>query len=190
MKVFLSASVPLPHRDKRFIGTSDVVAIREAVKGLVQVLLERRGRLVFGGHPAITPMVRLLFNQAGRAPRDNVTLYQSELFRREFPPDNEAFERIIIVPKVDDDRARSLLAMRQRMIGEKGYTSAVFIGGMEGVLDEFAMFRDIHPTVPMFPIASTGAAAAELFRDHRFSEAMLSTQLTYSTLFRRLLPPD
>lgn len=188
MKVFLSASIPLPNRDQRFFGTADVIAIREAVKGLVQVILERNGTLVFGGHPAITPLVRLLFQQAGTEPRERVTLYQSALFRKEFPPDNAAFERTIIVPAVQDDLKKSLLAMRQMMLAEPGYTCGVFIGGMEGVIEEFQMFRNTHRKVPVFPVASTGAAAAMLFREFEKIEPSLETQLTYPTLFRRLLP--
>jgi hypothetical protein len=190
MKVFLSASIPLPDRDKQFHGTADIFAIREAVKGLVQIVLERNGALVFGGHPAITPMVRLLFQQAGVEPRERVTLYQSALFRRDFPPDNAAFERIIVVPAVQNDRNMSLLAMRRRMFDERGYTSAVFIGGMEGVIEEFNLFRETHRDVPVFPVASTGAAAALLFQEHGFVEPSLINQLTYPTLFRRLLPDD
>src|SRR5262245_9800296 len=137
MKVFLSASVPLPDRDARFIESADIVSIREAIKGLVQVLLERNGHLVFGGHPAITPMVRLLFVQAEKLPRDYVTLYQSELFQQDFPPDNGAFERTIVVPAAGNDREQSLLAMRRQMLNEKDYSADIFIGGMEGVIDEF-----------------------------------------------------
>ena len=74
MKVFLSASVPLPNRDASFFQTADVVAIREAIKALVLVLLEKNGDLVFGGHPAITPLVRMLFDEAGVSPREHVTL--------------------------------------------------------------------------------------------------------------------
>jgi hypothetical protein len=97
MKVFLSASVPLIDRDRVFLETADIIGIREAVKGLVLVLLERNGHLVFGGHPAITPLVRHLFNEADRSPREHVTLYQSALFEQEFPTDNAAFEHIVMV---------------------------------------------------------------------------------------------
>jgi len=31
-KVFLSASIPLPTRDKRFYDTGDIIAIRDAVR--------------------------------------------------------------------------------------------------------------------------------------------------------------
>jgi len=188
MKIFLSASVPLPDRNAAYFETADVVAIREAVKGLVLVLLERNGHLVFGGHPAITPLVRHLFNEARRSPYQHVTLYQSEFFRQEFPAENEAFERIVIVPSVRGDRDRSLWAMRQRMISEKNYSCGVFIGGMEGVAEEFAMFRELQPNVRTFLIASTGAAAAMLYREYDARHPELETELTYPTLFRKILP--
>ena len=116
MKVFLSASVPLPNRNPYFLETTDVVAIREAVKALVLVLLENDGTLVFGGHPAITPLVRRLFLEMGKSPRDYVTLYQSRFFVDEFPPENRAFERIVVVDGIAEDRERSLFEMRRRMV--------------------------------------------------------------------------
>jgi hypothetical protein len=149
--------------------------------------LERKGHLVFGGHPAITPLVRLLFNQASRSPRDHVTLYQSALFRREFPEDNAAFERVVIVESVGDDREKSLKLMRERMFSEPGYTCGIFIGGMEGVIEEFRMFRAMHRGVPTFPIASTGAAAAILYQESEIRRSELEHELTYPTLFRNLL---
>ena len=188
MNVFLSASVPQADRDPAFLETADVVAIREAIKGLVLVLLERNGHLVFGGHPAITPLVRLLFNEAGRSPRQNVTLYQSALFRKDFPPDNAAFENVVIVPSVDNDRVRSLERMREQMLGNEHYDYGVFIGGMEGVIEEFMMFRKLQPNAPVFPIASTGAAAAMLYSEYDGRRPELEHELTYPTLFRRLLP--
>jgi hypothetical protein len=188
MKIFLSASVPLPNRDRIFFETADVVAIREAVKSLVLVLLEREGHLVFGGHPAITPLVRLLFNEAGRSPRNHVTLYQSALFRTEFPPDNAAFEHLVIVEAVGTDREASLHLMRQRMLKEQGYSCGVFIGGMDGVIEEFKIFRESQPHIPVFPIASTGAAAQIIYRQYGHEQFELEKEFTYPTLFRNILP--
>jgi hypothetical protein len=190
MKIFLSASVPLPGRDPTYLKTADAIAIREAVKGLVLVLLERNGRLVFGGHPAITPLVRLLFNEAHRSPREYVTLYQSALFERAFPRDNAAFENTVVVPAVDGDRERSLWRMRHQMLSEQGYSCGVFVGGMEGVIDEYMMFRDLQPRLATFPIASTGAAAAMLYRDYASQHPELEFELTYPTLFRKILPAE
>ncbi|MFH7375956.1 hypothetical protein RA263_28030, partial [Pseudomonas syringae pv. tagetis] len=54
--IFLSASVPDGRGENRYAQTADTVAIATAVGALVHVVLGRR-RLVWGGHPAITPMV-------------------------------------------------------------------------------------------------------------------------------------
>ena len=66
--------------------------------------------------------------------------------------------------------------MRQSMIATGGFTAAFFIGGMEGVEEEFALFRDRWPAVPAFPIASTGAAARRLFDQWEPSLPFLSME--------------
>lgn len=187
MNVFLSASVPLLGRNPQFLDTVDVIGIRESIKALVLVLLERKGTLVFGGHPAITPLMRLLFHEAGVSPRDHITLYQSRYFVEKFPEDNAAFERIVVVDAVAGDRERSLLEMRRRMLLDSDFTSGVFIGGMEGVIDEFDLFRQWIPDVSAFPIASTGAAALWLYRNRGIDMPELLSELTYPTLFRSIL---
>jgi len=49
--IFLSASVPLPDRDRRFYESADVFLIREAIRALVEVILPS-GHITFGGHPS------------------------------------------------------------------------------------------------------------------------------------------
>jgi len=190
VNVFLSASIPLPDRHPQFYETADVVAIREAIKGLILVLIERRGRLTFGGHPAITPLVRLLFNQANVSPREHVTLYQSEFFRRDFPPENSTFERVFLTPAVNDDREESLAAMRKHMLTGCNFDGAVFVGGMEGVITEYLLFRELNPNVPAYPIPSTGAAAKIVYEQYGYQGRVDLNDLTYPTLFRRLFPRE
>ena len=54
--IFLSASVPLPERDRHYFETADVLAIRESIKALVEIVIPR-GRITYGGHPTITPLL-------------------------------------------------------------------------------------------------------------------------------------
>jgi len=54
--VFLSASVPDPSRHAAYFQTARPARIREAVTQLARVVLPH-GLLVFGGHPAISPLV-------------------------------------------------------------------------------------------------------------------------------------
>ena len=74
------------------------------------------------------------------------------------------------------------------MLSEKGYGVGVFIGGMEGVIDEFHMFREMHRQLPVLPIASTGAAAKLIYDMEPMEKPELVNELTYATLFRRLIP--
>jgi hypothetical protein len=81
------------------------------------------------------------------------------------------------------------------MIDAAEFSAAFFIGGMEGVEEEFALFRDRWPDVPAFPIASTGAAARRLLKRWARSLPFLSGEqvrhlqddLVYTALIERLL---
>lgn len=194
MNVFLSASVPDPRRDPRYFDTADTVAIREAVRGLATVIAMRPdARLVWGGHPAITPLIRLVVRSMGESVRERVELYQSAFFEQEFPPENAEFERVIVTP-VSGDKAGSLARMRQEMLGpHQRFDAGVFIGGMEGVEDEWTTFVERHPAAALLPVATTGAAARILFERNRSripadTARLLETEYAYMSLFRRLLP--
>lgn len=188
-RIFLSASVPLPSRNPVYFETADIIAIRDAVRALTMVVVEQGVQLVFGGHPAITPMIRLQIAQTGTPVGERVVMYQSRYFERDFPQDNAAFEHVELVDAVENDRPASLLRMRHEMLA-KPFIIGVFIGGMEGVEDEYGLFVNLQPKVPAFPIASTGAAAAKLFdrnvalqREH----PELRDELSYLSLMRDLI---
>lgn len=182
--VFLSASVPLPDRDRRFYESADVLLIREAIKSTVEVVLPL-GRITSGGHPAITPLLALFVREAGLS-RDRLTIFQSALFADNFPAENADFADVRIVPAVGSDRAASLTRMRREMISSRTFNAAVVIGGMEGILEEMELFASLHTSASVLPIASTGAAAALVYQRGQF-DAEFVTNLTFSTLLRRRL---
>ncbi len=163
LRIFLSASVPLPGRHPRYFETADVLAIRDAVRGLAIAAAERDATLVFGGHPAITPIIRLQMAARDGRVGERFEVYQSRFFRKDFPADNVAFERVVLTPEIPGNQEASLAAMRREMLAGR-LDAAVLIGGMEGVEEEHEFFRKRHPAAPTFPIASTGAAAAMLFQ--------------------------
>lgn len=184
--VFLSASIPLPDRHPRYLETADVVAIRDSIRALVSVVVPF-GQIVFGGHPAITPLVRLLVRGMTQNVREHVVLYQSRFFEAQFPPEVAEFEDVRLIDAVANDLDASLARMRDAMIRSCEFAAAVFIGGMEGVEEEYELFRRIHPSTPAFPIASTGAAARILFERYNANRRELMDELRYLSLFRRLL---
>lgn len=189
MAVFVSASVPDPSRPAKYYSTADVVGIREAVRALAEVVISRE-RLVFGGHPAITPLIRHVAERVGHS--DRITIYQSEFFRAHFPKDNAYFRNMVVVPAVAGDLAGSLFAMRKAMMTGHDFRAGVFIGGMEGIEEEYELFQRHAPKSMRFPVASTGAAAELLWKAHasEFAPAvasMLKTDLVYAPMFERLL---
>ena len=188
--VFLSASVPDPKRHPKYYESADVTAIREAVVALARTVLPQSD-LVFGGHPAISPLIARVARDLDLFKR--VIIYQSEEFRDVIPKDSLAFERLVWTDK-RGDRNKSLELMREQMLSEHKYRAGIFIGGMEGVEDEWKLFRTRHSNAPVYPIASTGGAALILFErerrhlDDRFAQD-LSREWVYGALFRRLLDP-
>jgi hypothetical protein len=188
-RIFLSASVPLPSRHRIYFDTADVVAIRDCVRALTMVVIENSAQMVFGGHPAISPMIRLQVAQTGAPVGDRIVMYQSRHFEKSFPQDNAAFERVELIDAVGGDRDASLLAMRSAMLAGS-FQAGIFVGGMEGVETEYQMFRKLHPETPSFPVASTGAAARRLFEAeaqlHR-DYSQLRDEISYLTLMRQLL---
>ncbi|PND18352.1 hypothetical protein CN934_28350 [Ensifer sp. MMN_5] len=159
--IFLSAGVPDPRRGPEFAATADSVAITAAVAALAYVVLGRR-RLVWGGHPAITPMILVMSEGMSIDYGEWVTLYQSEFFKDEFPEDNERFRKVVFTEKHSDDREASLKLMRERMFKENEFKAAVFIGGMGGVIAEYEMFRQLQPHAKVIPVTSTGGASLDV----------------------------
>jgi SLOG cluster3 family len=213
--IFLSASTPDPRRDPKYHSTADLSAIRDAVRALVTVAVPTY-RIVWGGHPSITPLVRVVVEGMGKTSGDLFGVFQSNFFKDVLPGDNAAFEMVVMTRTArlkPQDKAKAVAAvganaseeakqrairqavrrdsldiMRHQMIGSAPFAAGFFIGGMEGVEEEYDMFRQMHQATPAFPVASTGGAALLIYdRNKPGLEPGLATDLAYPSLFRRLL---
>lgn len=184
--IFLSASIPLPERDEKYIGTADIIAIRDAAIALTSVVLPHH-QLIWGGHPSITPLIYYVMEKLNLNIQEHMILYQSRFFEKYFPKDNNKFENIVFTDIIDNDREKSLKMMREKMI-ENEFSAGVFIGGMEGVEEEYDMFIKKHPNALVLPIASTGAAAKKIY-DERFTDKneRLVKDYAYMSLFQKYL---
>lgn len=185
--IFLSASIPLPNRNRHYFETADVLAIREAIKALVEIVLPV-GTITFGGHPAISPLLDFFAKEANLDP-ERVTIFQSQFFLNLYPQQNAKLQNFRFIEAVNNDREQSLYAMRKAMIESRPFKAAVFIGGMEGVIAEAELFSQLRPYTKMIPVASTGAAASDIFYKSRYP-TVFAEDLTYTTLFRRHLLRD
>lgn len=178
--MFLSAGIPdrpdRPDQNAPLFAERQPDRIQRAVTHLARVTLASGWCLLFGGHPAISPLVlevlRRFVSSADRSdPR--VIIYQSERYRRFIPPaaialsdDPSLPSRLRWTPDHGTD-ADSLLDMRTQMLATPGIAGAAFVGGLFGVVEEADLFHAVHPTLPMLPLRSTASAAAEVARRYQ-----------------------
>jgi hypothetical protein len=185
-KIFLSASIPYPDRNKKFYDSADIISIRDAVRALATVVIPK-AHLIWGGHPSITPLIRFVMEKMNADLKKHITLYQSLFFKNKFPEDNFAFENIVLTER-KDTREESLDLLRNQLIDDNEFKVGIFIGGMEGIKEEYLMFKKKYQNALILPIASTGAAAKMLYDSEpiKFNER-LQNDYAYMALFRDLL---
>ncbi|MFN9753947.1 MAG: hypothetical protein ACK55L_00930 [bacterium] len=171
--VFLSASVP--HRPE-WIAGSKPAEIEEAIIALARAVFARRGRLVFGGHPSVSPLVAAVAGEYFPADPHRqsrpVVIFQSEFFRALLPDETWDLHRLgwanliwtpVELSRGEPDRAASLLRMRRELLTRAGpWDAMVAIGGMEGVLEEAELFLELGGGAPVCAFTTTGGAAAQL----------------------------
>lgn len=185
--LFLSASVPAvrltapPHvqrRDQEHVATAHPDRIREAVRWVCHYAFGEGLQIVFGGHPAISPMVLAAARDipvTNTGPR--VWIYQSEAFRSLIPRasldlGDWSAGQLVWTPASQppgealswEGRETSLLRMRQLMISTPSLVGAIFIGGLSGVEEESRLFAERWPKLPRYAIGSTGGATAGLLQ--------------------------
>lgn len=159
-EIFLSASVPIVGRGN-YYETADPFLIQCAVRELL-ISVIRNHKVVWGGHPAITPMIWTICQNLNVNYSDSVILYQSRFFEDRYPDENKNFGNVVFVDAVPEDREASLLLMRESMLSRQDLKAAVFIGGMEGVEIEYDLFKRYHPDGKILPVPATGGAALQL----------------------------
>lgn len=182
--VFLSASVPTREGYRR--PSEAAFEVEQAVVSLVRAVLAEDGRLVFGGHPSISPLVASVAAEYirpvidARAPR--ILIYQSRAFEHVLPDETWemhqlGYAHIVWTPAVKGERfdpavrseqcLDSLQAMRTALLNETDPATMVAVGGMEGVEREVALFRAHAGPASgrrraVYVVKTTGGAAEKL----------------------------
>jgi hypothetical protein len=208
--IFLSASVPyrrdhssrmaggararLVALNQKYLDSAEPARIRSAVVAMTRTMLMHGMRLVFGAHPAISPMV-LSAARDINAPKGSILIFQSEYFEKQLPDSTlelASWESGILVftpvvrvaGKVKSEwRSPSLARMRELMVSVPNLSASIFIGGMEGVSQEAEVFHERNRRARMYAVASTGSAALELW--HQDARAYSGT-LTLPTLLAEI----
>lgn len=185
--IFLSASIPLKDRESKYFESADIIAIRDSVIALTTVVLPNH-KLIWGGHPSITPIINYVMQRLDLVIQEHVYIYQSKFFEKFFPDDNNKFQNVNLT-EIAPDRDSSILLMREKMLNDNTFVAGVFIGGMEGIEDEYNLFQKLHPNAIVLVIASTGGASKILYNKHYniLKNERLENDYAYMSLFQDLL---
>lgn len=185
--IFLSAGIPnpTPIRDREYFGKGNVPAIREAVMAFTKVCMEYHIPICFGGHPAISPLVYEIAKEYGDEFSKNVLIYQSEWFIGKTPKEVSYYERLKWTSKAKDIQS-SVSMMRDKMFENK-FICGVFIGGMDGIIDEAVRFHVANPNAHMISVPNTGGATAKLKEKTEFKFIEIPDTYAYVSEFRTLL---
>lgn len=73
------------------------------------------------------------------------------------------------------------------MLAKFPLVAAVFIGGMEGVEAELAIFQKTHPNSPVVPVASPGGAARDIAARIAGGNLVDLEDVDFARLFHRAL---
>jgi hypothetical protein len=175
--VFLSASKP----SREPFRAVKLPEIEEAVLSLARAVFAQQGRLVFGGHPTISPLVASVaseyFPERRRRSEDPpVIIYQSKAYEKWIPNSTAALEEMGYAeirwtekqegeefqPGLEKEQClKSLHHMRARMFEETAPIVMVAGGGMEGVIREARLFLEMTPH-EVYVLESTGGASEHL----------------------------
>lgn len=95
-----------------------------------------------------------------------VDVFQSEWFREQVTPETQrlvdlGYGRIHWTNK-HQDLDNTLKTMWKQMLSVERVAGAVFVGGMDGVEEEYRMVGRMLPGVPRIPMRGPGGAAARL----------------------------
>jgi hypothetical protein len=176
--IFLSASTPTRDLEKY---PRLQMEVEKAVIELARTVFNKGGRLVFGGHPNISPLVASVageyFKPDPSLHLDDrpIQIYQSKAYEKVIPPATQSlasfgYAAIRWTDAVNGEQYdptnkesqchKSLLSMRQQMLKTEPL-AMVATGGMDGVAEEAGLFLQSMPG-PVFAMRTTGGVSSEL----------------------------
>ena len=164
-RIFISASIPQQDRNDRYFKNSNPQDIIDCVKAITYEIIQNKMKVIFGGHPTISPVIlNVKKNYPLESEERDIYIYQSKYFEEKISENTKELAKnfgLIVWTKKRENLEESLAIMRKEML-QNGLDAAIFIGGMEGIIKEYHLFKEFHKTKPAYVIKTTGGATEEI----------------------------
>ncbi|MFJ8257191.1 TIR domain-containing protein [Peribacillus asahii] len=173
-------------------------ALWNALCAFVQAILDRDGTVIFGAHPTFQ---QIIFDIAKlRRPDDfvqAVRMFISKYFVTQATIDEISSQATVTgIDPVDNDRGKSLTAMRKAMINHEDAACMIVIGGKTqrpgippGVDEEILLAQSQN--IPVFLIGSVGGRTAEIASElHKEGWKKRPNQLSEELNQELMISPD
>ncbi len=188
--ILLSAGIPSGEGRERYERGPDAsTKIESAVISVARAVFMEGGTLVLGADPSLSPLLAHLIGdyylpapaEEARSDQDredhisrwrnpSLILYPNESSGANWSETAKRLEQRPLVKVVSWPEAHTPSGgdlMRERMIRETSPIAMIAIGGTNSVMEEAILFSRLRPRRPIFALATTGGAAAQLAR-HEF----------------------
>jgi hypothetical protein len=176
--IYLAAGVPYHVADpirrvavRRYLESARPDAILAFVRELAGAIgdLGSDFGLVFGGHPQITQAIAPTALRSHRDAAAWLGLVQDEHYWHRMVEEVGVLAcSPAVVPMLVPTLGTGLdlARLRTTTLGAESLIAAVFVGGMDGVVDDFVAFSELQPGKPRYCVGLGGGAAAELLLDN------------------------
>ena len=164
-RIFISASIPQQDQNDRYFRNSNPQDIIDCVKAITYEIIQNKMKVIFGGHPTISPVIlNVKKNYPLESIERDIYIYQSKYFEEKISENTKELAKnfgLIVWARKGENLEESLAIMRKEML-QNGLDTAIFIGGMEGIIKEYHLFKKFHKTKPAYVIKTTGGATEEI----------------------------
>jgi hypothetical protein len=187
LKIMLSASIP-SHLENTFKGQE----MYHIIMVLTRRIISAGGKIVFGGHPSITPLIRNAALSVEGSP-DDIHLFQLKRFKDKAPDaihDKNIFSNIRWFGdgNTETNLASELSEMRRAMA--ESADAAIFIGGKTsdsltetpGIREEYQVFMENHPNGPAYLIGMMEGETLNMIKEFENHQKKIPNRLSNDQL--------
>lgn len=177
-KLFLSTSIP--SENSPFNQDFDIVAYRDSIIKLTEYCVKNDIHIVTCIHGEPIDLITQTLKKLEVNIKDYLTVVHSSFFTKE-----KSNDYLKVIETSADNVTKALAELRKTVFMENDFDYALFVGGMQGVIDEFEYLIDTN--IKLVRISNVGGGAAKLPKNHNIIDEDLIDNFKFANVFGNVL---